>query len=538
MTGSVEPYRIARLASPAEGPVVAVHVREADPVEAGDVLASIGRKRGVDALIASLREELDQERTTCCAPSDLVESEAIAGERTIWPGRPSNGVRAQLIRAEETARDFDIVAPWDGIVSRLLVREGEFVSPRAAILEIYDPSSLEIRAAVAEQYAVEIAPGMRVEVRLDAYPGREFMGTHGPRLSLPRRRACARGPSRSSWMRISISAGMFARVDVAAQNGDRCGRRTHRGRRRSGRGPVVFVVEDGKAVRRSVETGIEQDNASRSARGSEPGDQVVVAGNQKLKDGAAVQLQNAGSGPRPRRRRGADGPSRRASGRRRWRVVKLTRFAVERRLSTSAILAALLVLGVVGLSRLPVDFLPSITYPMIKVHIWWRGATPEEIDRSLADPIERQMATVDHLDYLESSAIEGMYTLLVNFKYGVDVNVAYQDALAAMARVARELPDDIDPPVIIKADPSQLPVVQLTISSEQWDLIQLRTWAEEWLQDQLLAVRGVAGTEIVGGLRREIRVHLDAVALEKHGLALADVLRRLREENVDSSAGG
>lgn len=217
--------------------------------------------------------------------------------------------------------------------------------------------------------------------------------------------------------------------------------------------------------------------------------------------------------------------------------MKLTRFTVERRLSASAILVALLVLGIVGFWRLPVDFLPSITYPMIKVHIWWRGATPEEIDRSIADPIERQMATVDHLDYLESSAIEGMYTLLVNFKYGVDVNVAYQDALAAMARVARELPSDMDPPVIIKADPSQLPVVQLTISSEQWDLVQLRTWADEWFQDQLLAVRGVAGTEIVGGLQREIRVHLDAVALEKHGLALADVLNRLREENVEQFGG-
>jgi hydrophobe/amphiphile efflux-1 (HAE1) family protein len=217
--------------------------------------------------------------------------------------------------------------------------------------------------------------------------------------------------------------------------------------------------------------------------------------------------------------------------------MKLTHYAVHRRLATSAIVVALVVLGLYGLWRLPVDFLPDITYPMIKVHIWWRGATPEEIDRNIADPIERQMATVDDLDYLESSSIEGMYTLQANFKYGVDVDVAYQDALAAMARVARELPKDMDPPVMIKADPSQLPVVQMTVSSEQWDLVQIRTWVDEWLQDQLLAVPGVAGTEIVGGLKREIRVHLDPDALEKFGLSLADVLKRLRDENIEQFGG-
>lgn len=217
--------------------------------------------------------------------------------------------------------------------------------------------------------------------------------------------------------------------------------------------------------------------------------------------------------------------------------MKITQYAVRRTLATSAIVTALVVLGLYALWQLPVDFLPNITYPMIKVHIWWRGATPEEIDKNIADPVERQMATVDDLDYLESSSIEGMYTLQANFKYGVNVDVAYQDALAAMARVARELPKDMDPPVVIKADPSQLPIVQMTVTSDQWDLVKIRTWTDEWLQDQLLAVPGVAGTEIVGGLKREIRIHLDEEALEKHGLTLAGITKRLQDENVEQFGG-
>lgn len=217
--------------------------------------------------------------------------------------------------------------------------------------------------------------------------------------------------------------------------------------------------------------------------------------------------------------------------------MKITEQAVKRRIATGVIVTALVVLGIYSVYQLPVNFLPDMTYPMIRIHIWWRGATPEEIEKNLAEPIERQMATLDGLDYIESSSIEGMYTLVVNFKYGGDINTAYQDALGAMARVARKLPKDIDPPVVIKADPSQLPIVQLTVTSDQWDLVKLRSWADNWFQDQILSVPGVAGTEIVGGLKREIRVHLDPITLEKYGLSVASVLKRLREENIEQFGG-
>ena len=217
--------------------------------------------------------------------------------------------------------------------------------------------------------------------------------------------------------------------------------------------------------------------------------------------------------------------------------MKLTEASARRPLSTAALVLVVLVLGVYGLTHLPVDFLPGITYPLIKVHIWWSGATPDQVERQIADAVEQQFSTVDGLDYLESSSIEGMYTLQANFRYDVDVDIAYQDALAAMARVARELPKDIEPPVVIKADPSMLPVLQLTVSSEEWDLVKLRDWVDTWLRDQLVAVPGVAGTEVVGGLKREIRVHLDPLALERHQLGLDQIARQLARENIELSAG-
>jgi multidrug efflux pump subunit AcrB len=217
--------------------------------------------------------------------------------------------------------------------------------------------------------------------------------------------------------------------------------------------------------------------------------------------------------------------------------MRITAYAVSRRLAAGAIAAALVVLGLYGLWRLPVDYLPDITYPLVKIQIQWPAAMPGEIDTEIADPVERLMATVDRLDYLESSSMEGIYSLDVHFEYGADIDVAFQDVLAALTRAEQHLPDDIEAPYVFKADPSQLPVMQLTVSSDQWDPVRLRDWADNWLQDRILAVQGVAGTEIIGGLEREIRIELDPAAMEKHRLSLNDIIDHVGAENLELTGG-
>lgn len=215
----------------------------------------------------------------------------------------------------------------------------------------------------------------------------------------------------------------------------------------------------------------------------------------------------------------------------------MIRTAIRRRVSTLVLAVGLAIFGAISLREIPVDFLPDIKYPLIKLSIEWPGATPEDIDRNLADPIERQLGSVDGLDFLSSSSLEGLYQLDANFRYGVDVDVAYQDALAAFARAQKDLPEDIEPAVIIKADPSQLPVLQVVIESDRMDLRDLRLWIDNWLVERLIAARGLAAVDVAGGLKREIRVYLDAETLEKHGLGLETIERRLREENIQRLGG-
>ncbi len=217
--------------------------------------------------------------------------------------------------------------------------------------------------------------------------------------------------------------------------------------------------------------------------------------------------------------------------------MKITTGAINRPVAVTVLTVAAIVAGWFSLTQLDVNYLPNISYPMVKIHVWWRGATADDIENNIADPIEEVIATVDGLDYIESSSIEGMYTLLVNFSYGVDVEVAFQDVVAAMGRVTKNLPRDMDPPVIIKADPSQLPAIEVMITSDEYDAVWLRQWAQEWLIDRLATVPGTAGAEVVGGLEREIRVLLNPERLQAYKLSPTLVAKTLYEENLETFAG-
>jgi hydrophobe/amphiphile efflux-1 (HAE1) family protein len=198
---------------------------------------------------------------------------------------------------------------------------------------------------------------------------------------------------------------------------------------------------------------------------------------------------------------------------------------------------ALMVVGLLGYLRLPVNMLPDITYPLIKVYVYWPDATPEQIENEVAQVIERKMATVDNLDYIESTCEDGMYSLLVNFDYTVNRDVAYQDVLAKMGLVRKELPKEVEEPVIFKADPSQLPVVDLLITDDNKSITQLRTWVENELQDKFSSVKGSAGTAVSGGTPREIRVHVNPVKLQGYNISLSQITKRLKDENLDIPGG-
>ncbi|MGV7928011.1 MAG: efflux RND transporter permease subunit [Spirochaetota bacterium] len=217
--------------------------------------------------------------------------------------------------------------------------------------------------------------------------------------------------------------------------------------------------------------------------------------------------------------------------------MNISRISIDRPVALGVLMAAALVIGIFGFLNLPVNLLPDITYPMVKVYVNWRGATPEDVEENIAEVIEPKMATVDDLDYLESSSTEGLYSLNVNFDYSADRDVAYQDVTAKMGLVRKKLPRDADEPLIIKADPAQLPVMDLIVVSDRHDLVTLRSWVENDLQKRFSSVEGTAGTEISGGLLREVRVIVNPHRMQALGISSERLIQSIKDANIDLSAG-
>ncbi len=302
LTGSVEPYRLARLASPAEGPVASIRVREGDQVKKGEKLAAIGRKKGLDAEILSLKEELKKEEENLNRTRTLVANQALPGEQLDQARTEYEKVRARLVKAMETAGDYTLCAPWEGVISRVNVKDGEFVAPRAIILEMYDPASLVIRAAVPEAHAAKAAVGMAVRVTIDAFSGDPVPGHISrvyPYLDTElRTRTIEISLNETASGVVSLLPGMFARLDLVLNKDDAALTIPVNALVKTKKGKTVFVFDNGKAVARLVTTGIEQGDRIQITSGVQEGDSVIVEGNEKLKDRTPVRLagQNQSNG--------------------------------------------------------------------------------------------------------------------------------------------------------------------------------------------------------------------------------------------------
>ncbi len=293
-TGSVEPVKVARMASPAEGPIVKCSVREGDVVKQGQVLAQVGRSRIAETGLVAANEELRRQQSEFQRVEQLVKSGSLPGEQLDAARANLKRAEAQVAAMETGASDYEIAAPWDGVVSKVWIAEGNYVAPRAPLVELYDPASLLIRVSVPEQHALAVHAGQTVTARLDAYPGRRFNGRISrvyPELERATRTVTAEVVVQEE---VRLLSGMFARVDVAVEtvrdavvvpesalvvlpNGD----------------TIAFVLDGETARRRKVTTALEAGGLVAVASGIQGGEQVITRGHDALKDGAPVKVMGA-----------------------------------------------------------------------------------------------------------------------------------------------------------------------------------------------------------------------------------------------------
>ncbi len=198
---------------------------------------------------------------------------------------------ARLALAEDYLAECIVKAPFDGIVAKVYVRRGDVVSTHDPLVEMYDPASLVIRFAVPEEYARAVRKGMGLNAVLDAAPERTVRGEIVrvyPELDPVMRTRTVEAALVDS---VEVTPNMFVRVRLVLARNEKALVIPNDAILLSPEGKrFVFVVDEGKAVRRVVQTGIENDALTQILSGVLQGERIAVAGNARLKPGIAVRV--------------------------------------------------------------------------------------------------------------------------------------------------------------------------------------------------------------------------------------------------------
>jgi membrane fusion protein, multidrug efflux system len=306
VSGVVEPIRTVGVNSQVAGALLAVQVEEGTRVQAGQVLARLD-DREIAAQERSAEAEFAVRSAAYERSRRLRESQVITQAEYERDRAAYEAGRSQLEQLR-TRRGYAVIrAPLSGVVTEKMVESGDVVGAQTRLFTIGDLSTMVVRVSVSELDVVNLSPGDNVRVALDAHPGRELAGTirrifpsadPGTRL-VPVEvalRAADAGIARPGFLaRVTMALGAKENVMLVPASAIVGGSGSQN----------VYVVEDGKALRRSVSTGLTSRGQVEIVSGLSPGEAVVVTGNNSLRDGADVRVVAGPGAPTGSRAAGA-----------------------------------------------------------------------------------------------------------------------------------------------------------------------------------------------------------------------------------------
>jgi len=222
--------------------------------------------------------------------------------------------------------------------------------------------------------------------------------------------------------------------------------------------------------------------------------------------------------------------------------MSIVEFATRRRVSIAMATFTMVLFGAIALSELKVNLLPDLSYPTLTVRTEYTGAAPVEMENLITEPIEEAVGVVKGLRKLRSISRTGQSDVVLEFVWGTDMDKAGLEVRGKL-EVLR-LPLEVKAPVLLRFNPSTEPVLRMVLASESKEgseqlseLTRLRRYAEEDLKKRLEPVGGVAAVKVSGGLEDEIQVLIDDRRLSQLRLSPAQVIDRLKQENINVAGG-
>lgn len=210
----------------------------------------------------------------------------------------------------------------------------------------------------------------------------------------------------------------------------------------------------------------------------------------------------------------------------------LTRLALRNPILILMMSLMTVVLGLQALGRLSVDLFPNITIPVVRVATFYTGAGPADIEKSITVPIERAVAAAPGVERVESTSKQGVSVVSAWFAYDTNLDSAQFEVSQRVAQILNTLPPGIQQPFVLKFDITNIPVVNVAMSSDTLDERQLYDLAYNVIEPQIERLPGVASATPGGGKQRELEVKVQRDALRSRGLGILDVVQAVRGANL------
>ncbi len=211
--------------------------------------------------------------------------------------------------------------------------------------------------------------------------------------------------------------------------------------------------------------------------------------------------------------------------------------AIKRPVLTVVAMLILVVFGIVALTQLDTDEFPEIDAPIVVIAIPYPGASPDNVEREVIEPIEEVISGISGVDRMRSSSLDGFGNIIVEFVFEKDPRVATQEIRDEISGIRNELPPEMEEPILTRFDPQDQPIVSLTLSSPGLTGAELTRMADPGITRQFRGIPGVASVDLAGAVERELVVEIRPRDLQSAGVSVAQLVLSLQSQNLAAPVG-
>ena len=216
--------------------------------------------------------------------------------------------------------------------------------------------------------------------------------------------------------------------------------------------------------------------------------------------------------------------------------MTLADLSIKRPVFAWMLMTAFLVFGFISFQRLGISKLPDVDFPTLSIRLNWEGASPEVMETDVVDVVEEAVTSIQGIRDISSSIRQGQATVTLELDLGRDVDVAVQEVQTKLSQAQRQLPRELDPPLVSKTNPEDQPILWITVTGDL-PLRDLMDYVQNQLEDRFATVSGVGEVFLGGLLERKLRVWIDREKLSAYQLTVQDVIAAIEKGHRELPAG-